>query len=457
MVDFSKTPWSNFKDSDYNDDQWKNACLVVDTECLKNSTPKQCCKLPVKEPNGTYNINGIQAAYGALQGSRGGVKITDQQRQDALNKLRSLYKQANLNIPDAMKASKPTEGPKGTIWSAGLHHVYVNDKPAKVYASKSTIPKTFQLMQDEIKDNGGIRLGIDHIPKNVLDKFPILKKLNPLDVGKITEVKTDGEKIYATKSEHTNPLVAELYLNGELPAYSLVAGFSSRECPTGQADYVIDEIKKVERADYVDEGGCAACKVGAVPEDVMTAKLSTEDNNMVKEPNQQKDPAKNEPIQDPKAAPATDPEPPADPKQDPEPKKEPVEPEPVKAELTVEDIKGMLDDFKADITTTVTDLVNGKTEKVEAKLSEMTLEARTAKVEAKVDEKIKGGFILPVQKELIMKAGLAYKNIEDFEKELAGYKTKVWKGGKVSKLEASNSEKVLDMGKFRKQRKNARF
>ena len=101
---------------------------------------------------------------------------------------------------------------KGIIWSSGDHHVFVDDKPASVHVPKDTIKKTFQLFQDEITSNGGITLGIDHIPDELLNQYPILKKMDVLNVGKITEISHDDKKIYATKSEHTNPIIAELYL-----------------------------------------------------------------------------------------------------------------------------------------------------------------------------------------------------------------------------------------------------
>lgn len=499
MVNFSKTPWSNFKDSDYNDDQWKNACLVVDTECLKNSTPKQCCKLPVKEPDGTYNINGIQAAYGALQGSRGGVKITDQQRQTAMNKVKSLYKQAGLNIPSEMKAAKSQPGGRGTIWAAGLHKPYVNDKPAKLYVPEETIPQAFQVMQEKIKSEGGIPLGIDHIPNHLLNAFPILKKLNLDDIGKATEIRTDGKRIYATKSEHTNPIIAELYARGDLPAYSIQASFDSADCPTGQADYVLKGIKDIKRIDYVNEGACKACKVGAVPDDmILTAKLSTEEKEManaqsgggnaLKCPkcgatvsaddkfcsqcgaklsgntastknsasNQSggknmkaavADPAKNEPIVDPKAAPTADPEPVADPDQDPEPEKELSEFEKLKADFN---------DFKSDFPNLISQAVNGETKEVKAQLNTMTHEAKKAQVESRVDAKIKEGFITRAQREMIVKAGLAYEDIKDFEKDLEGFKDKVWEPGQKSKtLKASKSDKEYTDKQFEEDYKKA--
>jgi hypothetical protein len=417
MVNFSKTPWSQFPDSAYSNDQYKRSALWCDQQALKKgTTPKEACKLPVKEPAGQYNINGIEAAWGVLQGAHGNPpNIPSSDIPQIKSKIKSLYTQAGLNIPDEMKAADSTinndgdntnnedtdfapsdytdqewqhaclfevhsghltsdcttpkqcyqlpvmtpdgkydpdliedawnqvkngnisgatandltalkfklaslynnnglempdemktiqntpgtsqtpkitagksePGAKGKIWGTGIHNVFVNGKPAKVFTPQYTIEPTYNTMQKEIKDSGGITLGIDHIPDELLAKYPILNKLNLHDVGKATEIATDGEGIYTINSEHTNPLIAELHSKGELPAFSIVANFTASPCETGQADYVLDEIKEIERVDYVNEGGCIDCKVGKVPDNmIITAKLSTEVNNMTEENNQ---------------------------------------------------------------------------------------------------------------------------------------------------------------------------
>ena len=337
---------------------------------------------------------------------------------------------------------KTTPGAKGVIWSSGVHNVFVNKKPAKVHASRSTIPKTFDVFQEEIDKNGGITLGIDHLPDELLEVYPLLAKLNVLDVGKITEIAHDGEKIYATKSEHTNPLIAELFLNGELPAYSIVADFKASPCQSGKADYVIKEINSIKRTDYVDKGGCADCKTGIVPDDmILTAKLSMEVDKLT-EPNQdpknkepqanpaqdpKADPQKNDPGQDPKQEPAkTDP----DPKQDPDPQ----DPEPKEQPLTLADVKQTVVDTIKEL---VPDMVKGETQKVEAKLAtvqkEAKLEAKKANVEKDIEGKIMAGYATPAMKKSLIAAGVACEDDEEYKELLASLSTKLWEGGRLSK------------------------
>lgn len=112
--------------------------------------------------------------------------------------------------------TESTPGLPGTIWSTGVHQVYVNKQPARVRVTQDKIPDAFRAVKNEIERNGGITLGVDHFPEELLEQFPILKEMNPLNVGRALEVAADENRIYATKTEHTNPLIAELYAQGKL-------------------------------------------------------------------------------------------------------------------------------------------------------------------------------------------------------------------------------------------------
>jgi phage head maturation protease len=84
----SDTPWGNFSQADYNDEQWARACLVDRGADTKG---KQRYALPVREPSGALNRNGVHAAVGghgigAVQG------IDDAQRKAVARKLVALYK-----------------------------------------------------------------------------------------------------------------------------------------------------------------------------------------------------------------------------------------------------------------------------------------------------------------------------------------------------------------------------
>lgn len=59
----SSTPWSNFSASDYTPAQYKAACLIV----TGDGSTKDMCSLPIREPDGTLNRNGVAAAAGRLK------------------------------------------------------------------------------------------------------------------------------------------------------------------------------------------------------------------------------------------------------------------------------------------------------------------------------------------------------------------------------------------------------
>lgn len=84
----SDTPWSNFSQSDYSPQQWASACLI---DRGSQVSGKARYSLPVKEPSGAYNINGIEAAAGA-HGVSAVQGVSPAIKQGAARKLVSLYR-----------------------------------------------------------------------------------------------------------------------------------------------------------------------------------------------------------------------------------------------------------------------------------------------------------------------------------------------------------------------------
>lgn len=95
----SSKPWSSFKASDYTPEQWKRACLIV----RGDGSAKAQCSLPVREPDGTLNKNGLMAAAGVLAGARGGVNAAPEEKSKALAACRRLYAVAGMDVPDFLK------------------------------------------------------------------------------------------------------------------------------------------------------------------------------------------------------------------------------------------------------------------------------------------------------------------------------------------------------------------
>lgn len=99
---FSTKPWSDFQESDYDLEQWKRACLISPAQ---PSNSKSDYKLPVKEPDGTYNQNAIFAVAAVLAGGRGGVSATTEQKAAATKKVLSLYAQMGKKPPASLTGS----------------------------------------------------------------------------------------------------------------------------------------------------------------------------------------------------------------------------------------------------------------------------------------------------------------------------------------------------------------
>lgn len=343
---------------------------------------------------------------------------------------------------------KTTPGPHGTIWSEGVHHVFVDQKPARVKVTQATIPEAYNKFKDEIEAHNGIQIGIDHIPDDLLDKYPILAKLDPHNVGVIREVETDGNRVYATRTEHTNPLIAELYRNGELTDYSVVASSNLDVAEGDDADYIFNSFKTIRRMDYVDEGGCQACKVGSVPDDlILTAKLSMEVDKLTNEENTQNE---IEQTEETTSIENTSEETNTQQEQEQEQTEETKEVEYVTKEAFDTVITQLKDLFK----TPAEDVkVEARLADLEKKNQELELEAQKNGIETKINKKISEGTVIPAMKEGLLQAGLSMKE-EDFDKHLDTYKEKLVDMEQHGHLEAGNSTDEYTFETYKKRREN---
>lgn len=91
----SSTPWSNFSQADYTDEQWARACLI-DTG---QGEGKQRYSLPVKEPSGTVNRNGVHAAAARLNQ----VQVSPEKRAAAAKALIRMYGEMDEEPPDSLR------------------------------------------------------------------------------------------------------------------------------------------------------------------------------------------------------------------------------------------------------------------------------------------------------------------------------------------------------------------
>jgi hypothetical protein len=99
----SDKPWGSISDSDYKDAAAFCKCCLIDLNEQGKDKVKGMCKLPVYEPDGTLNRNGVHAAAAALAGARGGVKAPLNEKRKAARKLLRLYAELKEEPPESIK------------------------------------------------------------------------------------------------------------------------------------------------------------------------------------------------------------------------------------------------------------------------------------------------------------------------------------------------------------------
>jgi HK97 family phage prohead protease len=92
---WSEKPWGDFKQADYSPEEWKRACLIVNGD----GATKDQCKLPVREPSGTINVHGVEAAATRLDST----EASSEDKAEAASKLASYYGQLKREVPPTVE------------------------------------------------------------------------------------------------------------------------------------------------------------------------------------------------------------------------------------------------------------------------------------------------------------------------------------------------------------------
>jgi len=148
------------------------------------------------------------------------------------------------------------------IWTKGKLELFLNNEPQEVYVTRESVHDTYKDLQSTLTNDGSVPIGIDHLPEAVIKANPILEKLDLLNVGTITAVdyNTADDSIEIKEATLTNPLIKQLYLDGELDSVSIVAPATVKTCPQND-DVLIVEKTTIDRVDIVGEGACPTCKI----------------------------------------------------------------------------------------------------------------------------------------------------------------------------------------------------
>lgn len=99
----SNKPWGSISESDYKDAEAFCKASLIDLNEPGEEKVKGKCKLPVYEPGGALNRNGVHAAAAVLAGSRGGVNAPPEAKRKAARKLISLYAELDEEPPESLR------------------------------------------------------------------------------------------------------------------------------------------------------------------------------------------------------------------------------------------------------------------------------------------------------------------------------------------------------------------
>lgn len=105
MAEFSNRPWGDIEKTveAYGSAEKYCAACLIDLNPPGEEKVASKCKLPVKEPNGKYNKNGMLAAAQALAGARGGVEAPMEAKRKAARRLLRLFRMAKIEPPESLR------------------------------------------------------------------------------------------------------------------------------------------------------------------------------------------------------------------------------------------------------------------------------------------------------------------------------------------------------------------
>lgn len=99
---FTDKSWDGSASKYRDTDAYCGACLIDLNEPGADKIQAKC-KLPVKEPDGTYNRNALRAAAAALMGARGGVQAPAAEKAKAARKILRLMREAGIEPGESLK------------------------------------------------------------------------------------------------------------------------------------------------------------------------------------------------------------------------------------------------------------------------------------------------------------------------------------------------------------------
>ena len=99
----SDKPWGSISEADYPTPESFCAACLIDLNEGDGPKTKEKCKLPIREPGGAVNRNGVHAAAAALAGARGGVSAPASEKAKAARALMRHYGAMDEDAPDSLR------------------------------------------------------------------------------------------------------------------------------------------------------------------------------------------------------------------------------------------------------------------------------------------------------------------------------------------------------------------
>lgn len=222
----SDKPWSDFSQSDYDDAQWKRACLI-DTG---DGEGKARYKLPVKEPSGALNRNAVHAAAGRI----GQADVSADLKKAAAKKLVSLYR--NQLDEDPPKALLTAAGMSEAASESATPNVPVHPAGQSTTTKEHTMP--------DIEE--GAKVSILETKLRTLEadagRVPALEAKVVAESARADKAEQDLAVAAASEYARTFGVARVKESNGDLPSAVVdkIVADAMREIPLTEADKAVD-------------------------------------------------------------------------------------------------------------------------------------------------------------------------------------------------------------------------
>lgn len=240
----SDRPWSDFSQADYTPEQWRRACVVDRGPDAGDENTKQRYSVPIREPNGNLNRNGVHAAAGG-HGLGQVTGISAEMRRSAARKIVAAYREMDEEAPESMMTmagmsmSRSEPEPYARSWALdGIEILraadgYSDGRTVEAYAAVFDTPTEitdrhghYMEVIDRTAFNRQIGLGIDRVAvyyHHGMTLHGTPSDLGSVPIGSPVDIRADGRGLRTVTRYNRTPLgdsVLEAIRAGDIRGYS---------------------------------------------------------------------------------------------------------------------------------------------------------------------------------------------------------------------------------------------